>query len=119
MTTQEIASKLIAFCRKGEFEAAQKALYASDAVSFEPETTPMFAKESKGLDAIIAKGQKFNSMVEQYHSITVSEPLVADDVFAIVLTMDLTMKGRGRTPMSEVGVYKVKDGKIISEQFTY
>ena len=119
MTTHEIASKLVAFCRKGEWEAAQKALYAPDAVSFEPEATPVFAKETKGLDAIIAKGQKFNAMVEQFHSITVSEPLVADDVFAITLTMDLTMKGRGRTPMSEIGVYKVKDGKIVSEQFTY
>ena len=58
-------------------------------------------------------------MVEQYHSFTVSEPLIAGDVFALVLSMDLTMKGRGRIPMSEVAVYKVKDGKIVSEQFTY
>ena len=119
MTTQEIASQLVAFCRKGEFEAAQKALYAADAVSLEPETTPAFPKETKGLEAIIQKGHTFNSMVEQYHSITVSDPLIADDVFAITLTMDLTMKGRGRIPMSEVGVYKVKDGKVVSEQFTY
>jgi hypothetical protein len=119
MTTREIANQLVAFCRKGEWENAQKALYATDAVSIEPEDSPAFAKETKGLDGIIAKGQKFNSMVEQYHSIKVSEPLIADDVFAITLEMDMTMKGRGRIPMSEIAVYKVKDGKISSEHFTY
>jgi SnoaL-like domain len=119
MTTQEIANQLVAFCRKGEWESAQKALYATDAVSIEPQDSPAFAKETKGLDAIIAKGHTFNSMVEQYHSIKVSEPLVTDDALAITLEMDLTMKGRGRTPMSEIAVYKVKDGKIVSEQFFY
>ncbi len=119
MTTQEIANQLVAFCRKGEWEAAQKALYAKDAVSIEPNDSPAFAKETKGLDAIIEKGHKFNSMVEQYHSIKASEPLIADDALAVKLEMDLTMKGRGRTPMSEIAVYKVKDGKIISEQFFY
>ncbi len=119
MTTQEIASQLVAFCRKGEFEAAQKALYATDAVSIEPDASPAFAKETKGLDAIIQKGHTFNSMVEQYHSITVSEPIIAGDVVAFALTLDITMKGRGRIPMSEIAVYKVKDGKIVSEQFTY
>jgi len=119
MTTQEIASQLVAYCRKGEFEAAQKALYATDAVSIEPEASPAFAKETKGLDAIILKGHTFNAMVEKYHSITVSEPVVADDVFSLALSLDLTMKGRGRIPMSEIAVYKVKDGKVTSEQFFY
>lgn len=119
MTTQEIATKLVAYCRKGEWEAAQKELYATDAVSIEPQDSPAFAKETKGLDAIIAKGHTFNAMVEQYHSISASEPMIAGDIFAIALTMDLTMKGPGRIPMSEICVYKVKDGKVASEQFFY
>jgi hypothetical protein len=119
MKTEEIAKKLVAHCRKGEWEAAQKALYAKDAMSIEPESSPAFEKETKGLDAIIEKGHKFNSMVEKYHSITVSDPLVAGDAFAITLAMDMEMKGRGRTPMSEIGVYTVEDGKIVSEQFFY
>ena len=119
MTTEEIASKLVAYCRKGEWEGAQRELYAKDAVSTEPEASPAFEKETKGLDAIIEKGHKFNAMVEKYHSIAVSEPLVAGDAFAVTLAMDLTMKGRGRTPMSEVAVYTIKDGKIASEQFFY
>ena len=119
MKTEEIAAKLVAYCRKGEWEAAQKELYANDAVSTEPAATPVFAKEVNGLEAIIAKGHTFNSMVEAYHSITMSDPLIAGDVFACVLTMDLTMKGPGRITMSEICVYRVKDGKIISEQFFY
>ena len=119
MKTEEIAKKLVAYCRKGEWEAAQKELYATDVVSTEPDETPAFAKETKGLDAIIEKGHKFNSMVEKYHSIKVSEPLIAGDAFAITLAMDLEMKGRGRTPMSEIAVYTVEEGKIVSEQFFY
>lgn len=119
MTTQEIADKLAAYCKKGEWEAAQKELYAKDVTSIEPQATPAFAKETKGLDAIIEKGHKFNAMVEKYHSIEVSNPLVSGDAIALVLKMDLEMKGHGRTAMSEIAVYQVKDGKIISEQFFY
>jgi hypothetical protein len=31
--------------------------------------------------------------------------------------MDVTMKGQGRMQMTELCVYVVKDGKIVSEQF--
>jgi limonene-1,2-epoxide hydrolase len=33
------------------------------------------------------------------------------------MRLDVTMKGQGRMDMSELCVYDVKDGKIISEQF--
>jgi hypothetical protein len=117
MTTQEIALKLVEHCRKGDFEAAQKELYADDAVSIEAEATPNFAKETKGLKAIIEKGHKFSSMVQEMHSVAVSEPLVAGDSFACTLKFDATMQGRGRVDMEEICVYETKDGKIISESF--
>lgn len=119
MTTEEIASKLVAYCRKGEFEAAQKELYAQNAVSIEPASSPAFAKETKGLEAIIAKGHTFNVMIEAYHSIAVSDAIVAGDTFACVINLDVTMKGPGRTKMTEIGVYTVKDGKVVAEQFFY
>jgi len=31
--------------------------------------------------------------------------------------MDVTMKGQARSSFEELCVYRVKDGKIISEQF--
>jgi ketosteroid isomerase-like protein len=117
MTTVEIANRLVEFCRKGDFEGAQKELYAEDAVSIEPHGTPDFEKETKGLDAILEKGRKWGSMVEESHGGEVSEPLLADSSFAVTMTMDMTMKGRGRMKMTELCIYHVKDGKVVSEQF--
>ena len=65
----------------------------------------------------IEKGEKFDNMVQEYHSLKISEPLVTDKSIAFVLSMDLTMKGRPREQMKEICVYDVKDGKIVSEQF--
>jgi len=117
MNVTEVAERLVAHCRQGHWEAAQKELYANEAVSIEPEPTPAFPKETRGLSAIIEKGHKFESMVEQTHSIAVSAPLIAGDSFVFVLSMDLTMKGQGRMQMSELCVYETKDGKIVSERF--
>jgi hypothetical protein len=35
------------------------------------------------------------------------------------MDMDVTYKGQGRSMMSEVCVYEVKDGKIVTETFFY
>jgi len=117
MNTKEIAQRLVMHCRAGKWEVAQRELYADNAVSIEPEETPAFAKETKGLPAIIEKGKKFGAMVEKIHGISVSEPIVAGDAFACALEMDVTMKERGRTKLAEICVYNVKDGKIVSERF--
>ena len=117
MKTSEIADKLVAFCREAKWEAAQTQLYADDAISIEAQASPAFAKETKGLAAIIAKGRTFDSMIEKMHALTVSAPLVADNSFSCVMSLDAMMKGRGQVKMSELCVYEVKDGKIVSEQF--
>lgn len=117
MTTKEIADKLTEHCRKGDFEKAQTELFSDDAVSIEPEASPAFAKETKGLGAIIEKGHKFNSMVQEMHGITVSDALVGTNSIALTMRLDATMKERGHMDMTEICVYKVKDGKIISEEF--
>ena len=117
MTTKEIAKRLAELCGKGEFEQAQKELFADDAISIEPQATPDFEKETKGLDAICEKGRKFQSMIEERHSVSTSQPLTASNSIAMVLYMDVTMKGKGRRNMQELCVYTVKDGKIGSEEF--
>lgn len=117
MTTQEVADRLVHFCKAGEWEKAQKELYADNAVSLEPYATPAFEKETRGLPAILEKGRKFDSMVDTVHALQASAPLVADNSFAFVLDMDVTMKEQGRMHMKELCVYEVKDGKVIQEQF--
>jgi len=118
MTTKEIAERLVGLCRQGNFETAQKELYATDAVNIEPYGTATFAKETTGLTAILEKGNKFAAMIEQVHSISVSDPLVAGNSFACAMQLDLTLKGHGRMSLDELCIYEVKEGKIISEQFT-
>jgi hypothetical protein len=117
METKEIAKKLAAYCSKADWSGAHKELYAENAISIEPYSTPEFEKETKGLKAIIEKGKKFDSMVEKIHGIEVSEPLIAGSSIAFTLGMDITMKGQGRMNSPELCVYQVKDGKIISEEF--
>jgi ketosteroid isomerase-like protein len=117
MTTKEIAKRLKKLCDKGDWEGAHRELYAEDAVSIEPEASGGFEKESHGLDAILEKGKKWASMVSEVHEIEVSEPMVAGNTFAVTMRMDMTMKDKKRSDMTELCVYHVKDGKIISEQF--
>ena len=117
MTTSEIATRLVELCRKGDFEAAQKELFAPNAISIEPFDTPPFEKETRGLDAISEKGRKFNDLVETLHGLEISEPLVAGNSIAFTMRMDITMKGKERGTFDELCIYQVRDGKVISEQF--
>ena len=118
MTTKEVAERLVSLCRQGSVEAAQKELYASDAVNIEPYGTADFPKETKGLDAILEKGRKFSALVEQFHSMSMSDPLVAGNAFACAMHLDVTLKGHGRMTLDELCIYEVEDGKIVSERFT-
>lgn len=117
MTVEQIASRLAEYCRNEEFTRAQQELYAEDAVSIEPFETPGFEKETRGLEALKEKDRKFSSMIESRYGTTVSEPIIAGNVFSFVLSMDLKMKGKDREKFTELCVYHVKDGKIVSEQF--
>ena len=117
MTTQEIANRLVELCRKGDFDAALKDLFSDDAKSIEPYATPAFEKETKGIKAIKEKGEKWNAMVQEVHSITVSDPMVATNAFCCTMRLNVTMKEGGPMDMTELCVYETKDGKIVSEQF--
>lgn len=119
MNTAAIAKRLVALCRKAQWETAQTELYAENAVSIEPAATPAFPKITKGRAKIVKKGHTFVAMVEKMHALKVSAPVVADNSFACTITMDVKMKGMDRMKMSELCVYAVKDGKIVSEQFFF
>jgi hypothetical protein len=121
MSTESVAKRLVALCREGKYEEAQKELYAKDAVSIEPEGSPGGAMGNvKGLEAIFEKGRQFKASIIEVHSSRVSDPIVAGNWFSCEMTMDVTMKEYGRVPMTEICVYHVdKDGKIDREQFFY
>ena len=117
MTTKEIANRLVELCRKGDFETTQEELFAEEAVSIEPYSTPEFEKETKGKQAIKEKGEKWDDMVASVHHIEVSDAIIATNSFACTMRMHVTMKGKGEMDMTELCVYTVKDGKITAEQF--
>jgi hypothetical protein len=118
MTTQEVATRLVELCRMGQYETAQKELFADDAESNEP-AHAMGMQSVKGLEAIVEKGHQFQAMVEEIHGGVCSDAVVAGNFFSVASSLDVTFKGMGRRSMEEVTVYQVKDGKIVSEQFFY
>ena len=117
LTTEQVAHRLHDFLLKNDTKSAQEQLYAKDAISIEPHSMNGYEKETHGLDGIIAKRKKFEQETEKIDSVTVSEPVVSGNSFALRLEMDIAMKGQEPKPMSELAVYTVKDGKIVSEQF--
>ena len=119
MTTQEVANELVKLCSEGKFHEAVGSLYANDVVSMEAGAPPGGARESKGLDAVKAKGEWWQANHE-VHSSKVEGPLVAGSHFAVTFKLDVTFKPQHRRfQMEEVAVYKVADGKILYEEFFY
>jgi len=118
MTTQEVANKLVEWCRAGKFQQVVEELYSPDIVSVEPEGVPN--RIVKGLDGIKAKGVEFESKIEKINSSFVSDPIVAENFFSCSMLMNVNMKGVPvPIDMDEVCVYTVRDGKIVKEEFFY
>ncbi len=118
MTTKEVADQLVTMCRDGKVEEVKQQLFTEDTVSIEP-TAGILPKETKGLQAIQKKAELFISIVEHFYGSTISDPVVAGDYFSVAWDTDIEMKGQPRQTMSEICLYKVKEDKIISEQFFY
>ena len=116
MNTQEVADKVVELTRKQAWHEAVDKLYANDIVSVEAgmgDEPP----EKRGIDAIRGKVDWWiNSM--EVHSFEVNGPFVAHDRFVVRYDVDVTDKdSKKRIQLSEVGVYTVKDGKIVREEF--
>lgn len=119
MSVQDIANKWKEYCSTGQWESALKELYSNEAVSLEMEGAEGLPGRVEGMDAINEKGAQWNQMVEEFHGMEIDGPIVAGDHFAATMKMDVTMKGQPRGVMEEIALFKVADGKIVSEQFFY
>jgi hypothetical protein len=117
-TTTEVAARFNELAKEGNWDKIQDELFADNAASVEPTTSPGL-QSVQGLSAIKEKGKQFNEMVEEMHGGYSTDPVVAGNHFAVAMGLDATMKGMGRTKMDEIAVYEVKDGKIVKEQFFY
>ena len=118
MTTQQVADTLVQLCRAGKVEEAKVQLFTEETLSIEPREG-LLPMQVKGLTAIQQKAELFIAHVEQFYGDTLTDPYIAGDYFSIGWTSDLQMKGQERQTNHEICLYKVKDGKIISEEFFY
>ena len=117
MNTEEVATKLVKFCRKGEWMKAIDELYGKDIVSVEPRAMENMPAEMRGIDQVRGKTDWWEKNME-VHSAKVTGPFVAGDTFVVGFDIDVTDKNSGqRFQGSEAGIYKVKDGKVVREEF--
>jgi SnoaL-like domain len=117
MKTEEVASKLAALCREQKWLEAINSLYGEDIVSVEAQEIGEMPAEMRGLDQVRGKTQWFLE-TNQVHGCTIGGPFVARDKFVVQFDVDVTDKESGkRAKMSELGIYTVKDGKIVREEF--
>jgi hypothetical protein len=121
MTTQETAASYHELASQRKFIEIQDNLYHEDVVCQESEKAasmgmPIF---TNGREAVNAKGIARRATIETVHSYTCSEPIVAGEFFSVVLKQEVTFKGKPRITLEEIGVFHVKDGIIVKEQFFY
>lgn len=117
MTTKDVAAKFYEYMQQGAFDKIYTELYSEDATSEESPGSDWV--KARGMKEIQEKGKKWNETIEEMYGGTTEKPVVAGEYFTCYMTMDFTPKGGQRTNMEEIGLYKVKDGKIVSEQFFY
>jgi len=117
MNTEEVANKVVELTRKQAWNEAVDLLYADDIVSVEARSMEGGSPETRGIKGIREKVDWWTNAME-VHSFEVSGPFVAHDRFVVQYDIDVTDKeSKKRIQMSEVGIYTVKDGKIVREEF--
>ncbi len=119
MDTEEVARKVVEFVRKQAWYEALDALYDKDVVSVEANTSDDSGSspETRGKEGVRGKIDWWVNAME-VNSFKASEPFVAHDRFVVRYDADITdKKSKQRHQMSEVGVYTVKNGKIVREEF--
>ena len=117
MNTEEVAQKVVELVRKQAWHEALDTLYDKDIVSVEARTTDGGSPETRGMDGVRGKIDWWVDAME-VHSFKASGPFVAHDRFVVQYDADVTDKSaKKRFQLSEVGVYTVKNGKIVREEF--
>jgi hypothetical protein len=117
MSTEDVAMRLVELCKGTEWKKAVDELYANDIVSVEPREVAGMPAEMRGIDKVRGKNDWWEENME-VHDSKVSGPFVAGDTFVVRFDIDATDKNsKERMQMSEVGIYTVKDDKVVRERF--
>lgn len=117
MTTRELAEAFAALCKEGRHHEAGQRFWSDDVVSIEAMDGPM-ARQA-GRAAVEAKTAWWVANHE-IHGGSTTGPFVNGDQFTLIFELDVTAKQTGqRMQMQEVGLYTVRDGKVVEERFFY
>jgi hypothetical protein len=117
MNTEEVAQKVVELVRKQAWHEALDALYDKNIVSVEATGMGGESPEKRGVDQVRGKIDWWVNAME-VHSFKAKGPFVARDRFVVQYDADVTDKNsKKRRQLSEVGVYTVKNGKIVREEF--
>ncbi|MEL6274825.1 MAG: SnoaL-like domain-containing protein [Bacteroidota bacterium] len=118
MTIQQLANKLVEYCRTGQHDRVYKELCAPEMTAYEMEGFPNAI--TSGIDNLLEKSAKWAEDVQEVHEMLVSDPVVGGNYFSCSMTIDLTKKSTGtRQREEELCLYKVKNGQIVEERFFY
>ena len=116
MKIDEIAQQFVQWRNEGDGNKVRMELYSTDIESIE-EGFPNDIGHVRGMSGLGKKGQGLKQQFE-VHNIKASAPVVADNWFSVKFEIDTTDKKSGeRSTLSEIGVYKVEDGKIVKEHY--
>ena len=118
MDNLSLAKKLRQAILDTDLETIHNELFSDKVESIEPEFTPL--PHAKGIAEVKQKANLFGGNIETLHSKTVSEEIIVTGKYiSLGMSFDFTTKDGNRMQQEEIIVYKVEDGKIISEQFFY
>jgi SnoaL-like domain len=116
MNTLDVANKVVELTRKQAWYDALD-LYDDNVVSVEAFGMGGESPETRGKEGVRGKVDWWVNAME-VHSFEVEGPFVAHDHFVVQYDVDASdKKTKERRKMSEVGVYTVKNGKIVREEF--
>ena len=120
-THLEIGQKLVALSNAGNDAEAVDTLYDEKVVSIEGQDGEDMPARMEGVEAVRQKHAWWNDNHE-IHSSVATGPYAGfrDDQFVVRFNLDATFKPTGeRSPMEEVALFTVKNGKIVQEEFLY
>ena len=117
MNTTEVANKVVELVRKQAWYEALDSLYDDDIVSLEAYPGEGGSPETRGKEGVRGKIDWWVKTME-VHKFDATGPFVGHDRFVVRYDADITEKqSKERRQLSEVGVYTVKNGKIVREEF--
>src|SRR5438045_9427670 len=114
-TIHEIDNVLKEMVSEQKFVEAYQLLFSEDAESIDPLNTS--GQPLKGLTTLLEREKGFLSRVTAIQKISLSDPIIAGNYFTLSLKMSFEVQDQGHMEVDELCVYKVADGKIVSQHF--